>query len=202
MYHGGVNMATREEIKAILGYLVMAYPNFKPDFTSPINTLDVYYDILKDISEDELKLAVRSCVAGPSAFAPSPGEIRSKVTGLHVKASGVPSAGEAWEEVMRKMVSGGCHNGTPEYSHPLIRKAVQAIGIVNIGMSEDVMVERAHFLKIYASYLERAIEDDSMLPEAVEYIQTRRQIEGGILMLTDRLSAHAQERARAFERGE
>jgi hypothetical protein len=187
MYHGGVNMATREEIKAILGYLVMAYPNFKPDFTSPINTLDVYYDILKDISEDELKLAVRSCVAGPSAFAPSPGEIRSKVTGLHVKASGVPSAGEAWEEVMRKMVSGGCHNGTPEYSHPLIRKAVQAIGIVNIGMSENLGVERGQFLKIYSSYLERAIDDASMLPEVSDYIDAQRQIGSGIHLLADRL---------------
>lgn len=182
-------MATLSDIKAIIGYLVMAFPNFHPDLTSqPINALDTYFDILQDIPAEELKLAVRSCVADGREFAPLPGVIRAKVTELHVKASGVPAAGEAWQEVMKVITDQGCHNGTPEFSNPLIKKAVEAIGIVNIGMSEDVMVERAHFLKIYADLMNRAIEDASLLPEAVEYIEAKKQIGDGIKLLTDKFT--------------
>jgi len=38
---------------------------------------------------------------------------------------------------MRVIVEQGCHNGTTEFSHPLVKKAVQAIGIVTLGMSEE-----------------------------------------------------------------
>ncbi len=193
-------MATRDEIKIILFYMKKSFPNFTPDLERDEkrpdmpNSVDVFYDLLKHLPIDTLKLAVRSCCAQPGrAFAPSPGEIIGMVTSLHIKASGVPSAGEAWEEVIRTITDAGCHNGTPEFSHPLIKKAVQAIGFVNIGMSEDTMVERAHFLKIYGQYLARASEDAAMLPEAAEYVEKKRMVDSETAGLTKRLESKAKE---------
>jgi hypothetical protein len=183
-------MATREDIKKIVGFMILAFPNYHPDLTEDqTNAIDVYTDLLGDLDANTLKLAVRSACAEPGrAFAPSAGEIRGMVVALQIKASGAPTAGEAWGEVMRLMTTVGCHGGTPDYSHPLIKKAVQAIGIENIGMSEDVMVERAHFLKIYAQLMERETENAAMLPEAIEYVQAQKQIASGIRMLTDKLA--------------
>jgi hypothetical protein len=169
-------MTTRDDIKNFIAYFMMAFPNYHPDITSAMNTTDVYYDLLKDIPLEDLKLAVRTACAEPGrAFAPSPGEIRGASVNLHIKVSGVPTAGEAWQEVIATIQHRGCHGEIPEFSNPIIKKAVQAVGFVNIGMSEDVMVERAHFLKIYTQLLDRNTEDAAMLPEAVEYVH--KQIE-------------------------
>jgi hypothetical protein len=167
-------MATREEIKSIIAYMALVFPNYKPDISSPLNTVDVFTDLLGDLPIDTLKTAAKACCAEPGrAFAPSAGEIRGMATQFHIKAAGVPQTGEAWQEVMDAIKYGGCHYGTPEFSHPLVKKAVQAIGFEAIGMSEDVMVERA-------------TEDAAMIPEAVKYIEQRRQIGDGIKLLTDK----------------
>jgi hypothetical protein len=182
-------MATREDIKNIIAYMALAFHNFHPDVSSPMNSVDVLYDLLGDLSADTLKTAVKSCCAEPGrAFAPSAGEIRGMAVKLHVRAAGVPTAGEAWEEVLRYIADHGSHNGTPEFSNPIITKAVRAIGLVNIGMSEDVMVERAHFLKIYDQLSSRAVEDAAMLPDAVRYIEAQKQIAAGVKMLADKFS--------------
>ncbi len=182
-------MASRDDIKNIIAYTKLAFPNWNPDVTSPLNSVDVFHDLLGHLPVDVLKLAVRSCCAQPGrAFAPSPGEIIGMATSLHVKASGAPSAGEAWEEVQRTITDMGCHNGTPEFSYPLVRKAVQAVGFTNIGMSENIMVERAHFLKIYEQLLARSSEDAAMLPEAAEYVENHHpQLPEAIAGLTKRL---------------
>jgi hypothetical protein len=62
---------------------------------------------------------------------------------------------------------------------------VRAIGIENIGMSEEVGVERAHFLKIYPQLAEERSAQEALLPEAQEYI--RKQIGEGMKELEEKL---------------
>lgn len=183
-------MATREQIKAIILYMKGLFPNYHPELEGEWNAIDALLDALGDISPEDLKIAVRAaCNPGTGRqFAPSADEIRSALAGLHAQASGLKAAGEAWQEVMTYIVDNGCHNGTPEFSHPIIKKAVQAIGLEEIGMSEDVMVERAHFLKIYADLSQRALSDSAMLPQVSAYIESQKQIEGGIKSLAENLS--------------
>jgi hypothetical protein len=179
-------MADREDIKQVIGYLKLAFPNnYNPDVTSQPNTVDVMLDLLGHFPAELLRLAVRSTCAQPGrAFAPAPGEIRGEALSLLAASEGLPTAGDAWREVMRAVNDVGCQNNTPTFSHPLVKRAVQAIGFRNIGMSENVSVERAHFLKIYAEMLEESQRQAARLPEAQEFIrwqlEQRRQKELGV----------------------
>ena len=65
-------MSTRKDIAEIIGYMKLAFPNYSPDVTSPINTVDVLLDLLGDIPAETLKLAVRAaCAEAGRAFAPA-----------------------------------------------------------------------------------------------------------------------------------
>lgn len=180
-------MSSRDEIKTIVLYLKMAFPNFRPELDGKINSIDVLSDLLGDLPNETLWAAVKSCCAEPGrAFAPSAGEIRGKASELHAKASGIKSSGEAWQEIMDVIRDQGCH-GTPRWSSELVKRAVDCIGLESIGMSEDVMPDRAHFLRIYTDLQRRALEDAAELPQVTEYVQGRRQItDAAIKQLTDR----------------
>ena len=173
-------MTTRDEMRAIVGYMRKAFSNYDPDLTSQTNTVDVLVDLLGDLPLDLLKLAVRTaCVQPGREFAPSAGEIRGAVVELMMKASGAPTAGEAWEEVRLYIHFHGSQNGTPAFSHPLVAKTVRQIGLREIGMSENQGVERAHFMKMYNELMERERENTALLPEAVRFIENYRQLEAG-----------------------
>lgn len=168
-------MTDRDDIKGLIGYIKLAYPNFNPTLEGSPNIIDVWYDLLGDLPLDTLKLAVKSCCTEPDrAFAPSPGEIRGAIAKMNT--SNLPLAGEAWGEVIQYIVTKGCHGEVPEFSYPIIKQAVQIIGMENIGMSDDVMVERAHFLKIYEQLRNREIVNIVQLPAITAY-EENRQIE-------------------------
>jgi hypothetical protein len=75
-------MASRDDIKKIIGYMILAFPNYKPDTTSHPNTVDVFEDLLGDLDADTLYAAVRAACKEPRAFAPAPGEIRAAAAAL------------------------------------------------------------------------------------------------------------------------
>jgi hypothetical protein len=136
-------------------------------------------DLLGDIPADTLWLAVKSSCAEERAFAPSAGELRSKVTQLH--SSGTPTAGEAWGAVLDKIR----YNRNSEIlRHPVVQRAVQAIGgIDSLGMSEQIDYDRAHFIKFYQQIYDRAVKEASELPEVVNY---SKRLTGTIRLLEDK----------------
>lgn len=64
------------------------------------------------------------------------------------------SAAEAWGEVICQVESIGYY-GKPVFSTPIIEKAVKCVGWRNICMSENIGVERAHFMRAYESLIDR-----------------------------------------------
>jgi hypothetical protein len=197
-------MATRDDIKNIIAYMALAFPNFHPDVESQLNTVDIFLDLLGDIQTDTLKLAVRAaCTEAGRAFAPSVGEIRGIVAELRTKISGVPSAGEAWGEVIGSFermpggnMSGGGH--TPILDHPLVQKAVHCMGgygAIGVNFFDNQMANRAHFLRIYADLLDSWKSGATELPELTDYIAGQKETK----LLTDE-DPMAEERERAFER--
>jgi len=184
-------MATRDEIKAIIGYMRLSFPNYKPELEGKPNTIDVMLDLLGDMPIDVLTQAVKFCCAEAGRqFAPSAGEIRGAAVNMHIKSSGIPDAGEAWTEVLNFIRDYGCRS-IPNWSHEIVKKTVDTIGLVNIGMAEDIMPTRAHFLKIYKSYFDRAAEDAGMPASVVGYIDERRQLgQQAIGLLTERMGSH------------
>jgi hypothetical protein len=76
-------VANRDEIKALVGFMMLAFPNFHPDLESEPNTIDVFEDLLGDIEGDKLRQGMRiACKEPGRAFAPSPGEIIGAVNSL------------------------------------------------------------------------------------------------------------------------
>jgi hypothetical protein len=190
-----MQMATIDDILNVIAYMKLAFPNYNPNITDKPCTADVLMDLLGDLTAETLQAAVRSCCAESGrAFAPSAGEIRGAVSSLRSKIDGVPSAGEAWGEIIgsfERMPGGNMAGGghTPILDHPLVRKAVHCIGgYVAIGADffENQMANRAHFLRIYADLLDTWKDDAAELPAITEYVQ--KQIGEATKMLTDKLS--------------
>ena len=190
-------MADRTDIKNIIAYMALAFQTFHPDVESPLNTVDVYLDLLGDIPADILKLAVRAaCVPGTGKeFAPSPDEIRIEVAALRAKVNGVPSAGEAWGEVIgsfERMPGGNMAGGghTPILDHPLVQKAIHCMGgfsAIGADFFDNQMANRAHFLRIYSDLLETWKDNATELPAVIDYIQGQKQIGGEIKLLAEKM---------------
>ncbi len=190
-------MATRDDIKKAIAYLKLVFPNFNPILEGEPNSIDVYLDLLADLPAETLQAGIRACGSEiERAFAPSPGEIRGAAIKLHMKASDVPSAGEAWGEIIgsfERMPGGNMAGGghTPILDHPLVRKAVHCMGgysALSNDFFDNQMANRAHFLRIYGDLLETWKDDAAELPALTDYIQEHKRIGGAIALLTDKMA--------------
>ena len=100
-------------------------------------------------------------------FDPKPSDFREAVN--KIKNCGIPTAEEAWSEVMRNLNP----YKKPTWSTSVIANAVKAIGYTNLCNTECIGVERAHFFNIYNNLLARAQEGELIkivqrLPEHTE----------------------------------
>ena len=185
-------MATRDEIKSVIGYLALAFPSFSPILDGTPNSVDVYADLLGDLDASLLRLAVReACAELGRKFAPSPGEIREAVANLQSSAAGTPSAAEAWGAVMESFRR--LRSDPPQLlGHPLVNEAVRCMGgLEQMGQTEEdqLGVLRAHFLKTYEQLLTRARQDVARLPASQAYIEGQRRLLDGTAWLAGRLSS-------------
>jgi hypothetical protein len=74
---------------------------------------------------------------------------------------------------------------------PVVAEAIRCMGgLDTIGMSENNMADRAHFLKIYDQLRERKLSEFVELPAITQYIQAQKQIGAGVSMLVDRLEVN------------
>ena len=64
------------------------------------------------------------------------------------------NSAEAWGDVLLKVRHTGIYQ-TPTFTDELIKKAVDCVGWRDICLSENISVERAHFLKAYDALIER-----------------------------------------------
>jgi len=159
-----------KSIKQIIGVLAAAFPNNK---LSP-ETVGVYELALADIPADVLEQATLHVIARCKFF-PSVSEIRDAANAIMVGMHNVPTAFEAWGEVCNVIARCGQYyryqiGGTlPEYSHPLIERAVDVMGYRNLCESDNAVADRAHFFRVYEGLLGRAEEEIRMLPSVREF---------------------------------
>jgi len=167
-------MASESDVARVVSILSAAYPNWN---VSPY-TVEVYYQDLKDIDAHELEIACQHCrTEAGRKFAPSVGELRGAVMDLRRASLQIPSAYEAWGEVLKAFIEVG-HNGSPQWSHPLIAKTVRSLGWRNLCMSEDQTADRARFLQAYEQLTQRAESEMMMVPNVKNYL-----LENGAEML-------------------
>jgi hypothetical protein len=174
-------MTTREDIRNLIAYMMMAFPNYEPALKGEVNAIDVYLDLLDDLPLDTLKTAVRACCAEPDRkFAPSAGEIRGAAVQWAMQADGVPTVGQAWGAVIGSYermpggtMAGGGHG--PVLDHPLVKEAMQELGGYTADLYENQMANRAHFFKIYEVLYDQVLRDKGQLPIVRAYIEANKQ---------------------------
>jgi len=161
-------MATVAEVKRVMLGLAAMFPN------APVLEdahFKAYHSILADLDAGLLNLAAKE-IGRKSTFYPTAGELRKAAWSLVEKANGIRSAHDAWAEVCKSFGSHGYYRGAPDWSTPLIGKAIAAIGGYHeLCISENTAADRARFLQAYESYLERDRDDAAMLPEVRETLQ-------------------------------
>lgn len=147
------------EFAEILTVLACLYPRF----TLTKETIKAYHAILQDIDMQLLKAATLQ-IGATSKWFPAASEIREAAFELVENESGIPTPGEAWAEAVRQVNI----YAPPEYSHPLIGQAVDAIGGNRVlGMTQEDMLAsaRARFLEAYKQLRARERYRTRMLPE-------------------------------------
>ena len=158
-------------ISEILKYLLAAYPNANVNAA----TVAVYVDMLQDIPVDDLQLVAKQTIA-ECTFFPTVAELRTRWHTLRTQI-GQTGTADAWNQVQREIGRIGSW-GTPQFDDPLIKRAVDGMGWRNLCMSENAMADRAHFLKLYESLLQRQDQVNRLLPQAREYVAAQLT-EGG-----------------------
>jgi len=165
-------MATLEEVRELMLIVAAMFPN-APVLTAA--NFKAYHMILGDLDAKMLELAAKE-MGRKKTFFPTAGEIRKAAWALVEKANGIPSANDAWAEVCKSFGSHGYYRGAPDWSNPLIGKAIAGIGgYAALCISENPPADRARFLQAYDSYLERERDDAAMLPEVRDVV---RQLAG------------------------
>ena len=159
-------MADHKTIARIVAEISAAYPNWNVTEY----TIEVYYQDLKDIPDDELMVAAQHCrTENGRRFAPSVGEIRGAVAELRGISSNIPTAFEAWGEVLEQFKYTGYYN-EPKFSHPIIAETVRLMGWKELCVSENQIADRARFVQCFDQLVARAERDEMILPDVRGYL--------------------------------
>jgi len=173
-------MASNQTIATILKTLKAAYPRFEVSE----DTVRVWASFIADMDDDLLMAAVaRFISASDHAFAPSIPEIRREATEIRREIAGIPSAFEAWEEVLlapspspyRKMRDGQWIDREDyQWSHEVVGRVARQLGWGRSFPGNNPEADRAHFVKAYDAEVGRMMRAETQIPLVTEYIETER----------------------------
>lgn len=155
---------TREEFKILVKGLkaVYAQPTFIPDQ----DAFNMWYALMGDLSYDVCAVAIKKYML-TNKFPPTVAEIRELASNI---VNGDPLTwGESWERALAAVRKYGSYNKAEalESLDTITRKCVESIGYMELCMSENIMVERAHFQKIFEVMSKRE-QMDRQMPLALQ----------------------------------
>ncbi len=150
-------MANKEGVLKVLATIGAAYPHHNVTR----DTVALYADLLADIDPAVLRLAALKHIAG-SKWYPTVAELRSAATDL--TRPRIRTGAEAWGDVLSEVKRVGSYKA-PAFADPVTARVVAGIGWQNICMSEDMMADRAHFIKAYEASSKRDADEAQQLPE-------------------------------------
>ncbi len=111
----------REVFQLCIGLLQAAYPNYIQEKTKTV-TLDVYWTFLSAIPDDLFQYGVDRHIRTVDHF-PTISELFRACSTSNMEAE----AFQAWGEIVPQISNVGCY-GSPKFSHPLTKKAIDQIG--------------------------------------------------------------------------
>lgn len=174
---------TREEFKVLVKGMkaVYAQPTFIPDQ----DAFNMWFALLGDLPYEVCSVAAQKYML-TNKFPPTVAEIREMCAGV---VNGDPLTwGESWERALNAVRKYGSYNKTEALNSldSITRKCVESIGYMELCMSENIMVERAHFQKIFEVFSKRE-QTEKQMPLGLQEAITKLQIKGmdGQLLLGD-----------------
>jgi hypothetical protein len=165
--------------------------------------MEDWFTTLKDLPLDLVQASILEFKASPSAFPPNAGQIRDRAIRLTKRANKVPSAAEAWEEVLKAPTDGVVrwseetadgwviYNQPYQWNSPIVGKVARNMGWPEHFWTDFLAADRSRFIQAYEKQLESATEEITSLPEVREYLE-RGQAD--IKQLLDSFQREALER--------
>lgn len=181
-------MANIQTISNVLMEIQAAYPSWK----ATEDTIKVWTVYLVDMDDALLVAAIRSFISSSDhAFAPSIPEIRKAAAELKRQASGIPTAYEAWEDLLkagsgtkRKLEGNVITTWEYEFRHPLVKAIAQQLGWpIRFPNLENEMADRSHYIKAYDQALTATTKTEMQLPQVTKFIASAQ-----MKQLTDRMT--------------
>jgi hypothetical protein len=192
-------MANPRTIAQILAEISTLYPlMFNP---TPEQTA-IWTMYLRDLDDELLLNALHHYVAtARDNYPPSVPALRKACADLKRQAAGVPTAFEAWEELLAMGDGSPIRRCTGEYdsdgrmiierrernwSNVIVQTVARQMGWPNFPSHDDKEIDRAHFFKAYESVMAQMMDADRELPQVTKYIEAQR-VTNGIKSLVDTL---------------
>ena len=175
---------TREEFKILCKGMKAVY--VQPTFIPDQDAFNMWYALLGDLNYDVLAMAIKKYML-TNKFPPTVAELREMATNI---VGGEPLTwGESWERALSAVRKYGSYNKMEALDSldPITRKCVESIGYMELCLSENIMVERAHFQKIFEVYAKRE-QANKQIPMVLKEAISRLQINGvdGQKLLTEK----------------
>ena len=164
---GGITV-TREETIGVLTILKSAYPRFYQGMTKgdAETVINLWSAMFSDVEVEAVKLALYKIIS-TSQYPPTVAEVRQAI--MDTQVGMVKDVGEVWNEITRAIRNFG-YMREKEALETLSPMAVKSIhhmgGWKTLCMSETVMADRAHFIKIFTQ-LEKRENEERLIPLAV-----------------------------------
>ena len=173
---------TRDEFKVLVKGMkaVYAQPTFIPDQ----DAFQMWFALMGDLPYDVCQVAIQKYML-TNKFPPTGAEIRELAASI---TSGDPMTwGESWERALAAVRRFGSYGKVEAMASldPITRKCVESIGYMELCMSENIMVERAHYQKIFEVYSKREQVDRQMplaIKQAISQLQLKSMDEERLML--------------------
>ena len=175
----------KEEFLYLIAALKSNYRNFGVESKEQMK---FWFEMLKDLDYVLAETAVKKLIS-TSTYSPTIADIRKAASETKQE---LPDAAEAWGEVTKAIQKYGSYRQDDAMNSmsETTRKVVNSIGWRELCYSENQMADRAHFIKLYNTAIDR-IEKDRVLPpdvklNMVQIQQNQQRLNEGIAMLVER----------------
>lgn len=147
---------TTTDISKLLAVIMHTWPNHRVD--DPNVAIAAWQMVLGDVPYEAASKALTIYMRDGHEFAPNAGLLYQIIIDM---TDALPSSADAWDEVQSRIRQTYPGHESPKWDAPLpVRQAARAMGgIHTLRMSETPMADRAHFIKFYEQYRQRAIRE-------------------------------------------
>lgn len=175
---------TRDEFKILVKGMKAIYS--QPTFIPDQDAFNMWYALMGDLPYEVCNVAIQKYML-TNKFPPTVAELRELAANA---VNGDPLTwGESWERALNAVRRYGSYNKADALNSldHLTRKCVESIGYMELCMSENIMVERAHYQKVFEVYSKRE-QTEKQMPLGLQQAINNLQLKGmdGQLLLGEK----------------